>query len=103
MNRQCPACGVVFWKDPGESLGAMYLDYVVATAAFVALWIVLAGFTTLSDKVQIPILGTAAVASILALYPITRSLWTVLVYISGGIDHATQRPPLRVIRGRKRS
>lgn len=101
MNRQCPSCGVVFWKDPGESLGAMYLDYVVATAAFVALWIVLAGFTTLSDGAQIPILGAVAVASVLAFYPITRSAWTVLVYISGGID-GPGRPPLRTIRGGKR-
>jgi uncharacterized protein (DUF983 family) len=103
MNRQCPACGVVFWKDPGESLGAMYLDYVVGTVAFVALWIVLAGFTTLSDPIQILILGATAAASVLVFYPITRSAWTVLVYISGGIDSSRQRPPLRAIRGGKRS
>ncbi len=102
MNRQCPVCGVLFWKDPGESLGAMYLDYAVATAAFVALWIVLAGFTTLTDRVQIPILGAAAVASVLAFYPFTRSAWTVLVYISGGIDSSATRAPLRAIRGGKR-
>lgn len=109
MNRRCPACGVVFWKDPGESLGAMYLDYAVATAAFVILWIVLSYFTDLSDAVQIAILGAAAVASVLAFHPLTRSAWTVLVYISGGIeisgaiDRPERRTALRAIRGGKRS
>jgi uncharacterized protein (DUF983 family) len=97
MNRNCPACGVVFWKDPGESLGAMYLDYAVATAVFLIGWLPLALLTNLSDTLQIAILGALAVASVLVFYPFTRSAWTVLVYISGGIE----RPRMRAIRGGK--
>lgn len=97
MNRNCPACGVVFWKDPGESLGAMYLDYAVATAVFLIGWLPLALLTNLSDTLQIAILGALAVLSVLVFYPFTRSAWTVLVYISGGIE----RPRMRAIRGGK--
>jgi uncharacterized protein (DUF983 family) len=97
MNRNCPACGVVFWKDPGESLGAMYLDYAVATAVFLIGWLPLALLTNLSDTAQMTILGALAVASVLVFYPFTRSAWTVLVYISGGIE----RPRMRAIRGGK--
>ncbi len=26
INRTCPVCNVTFWSDPGEGLGAMYLE-----------------------------------------------------------------------------
>jgi uncharacterized protein (DUF983 family) len=97
MNRTCPACGVTFWKDPGESLGAMYVDYAVATVAFLIAWLILDFTTHLSDPVQVAIVGAIAVASILIFYPISRSVWTVLVYLSGGIE----KPKMRAIRGGK--
>jgi|SRR5215471_838946 len=95
MNRNCPACHVVFWGDPGESLGAMYVDYAVATVTFIAVWVLLSWTTSLSDLAQTAIVAAAAVASILICYPYSRSAWTVLVYISGGIE----RPRLKVMRG----
>ncbi len=99
MNRECPECHVVFWKDPGESLGAMYLDYAVASFAFVTCWVILTYATQLPEHVQILILCTVAAGSVLLCYPLTRSAWTVLVYLSGGIE----RPPLRAIPGRKKA
>ncbi len=95
MNRTCPSCNVVFWADPGESLGAMYLDYAVATGIFLVAWAILAWTTALSDLAQCAIISVLAIAGVLICYPITRSFWTVLVYISGGIE----RPRLRVVRG----
>jgi ribosomal protein S27AE len=97
MNRTCPRCHVVFWKDPGESLGAMYLDYAVATVAFLVGWAVLALTTRVSDNTQIAILCVLGVGSVIVCYPWTRSAWTVLVYLSGGIE----RPRMRAIRGVK--
>lgn len=99
MNRECPRCQAVFWKDPGESLGAMYLDYAVASSAFLAAWAILALTTNLSDSVLVFILCTVAAGAVLLCYPLTRSAWTVLVYLSGGIE----RPPLRAIGGGKRA
>ncbi len=97
MSRSCPACHATFWKDPGESLGAMYLDYAVAAGAFLICWAVLAWTTQLSDLSQLVILSVVAIVSVLVCFPYTRSFWTVLVYISGGIE----RPQLRVIKGGK--
>jgi uncharacterized protein (DUF983 family) len=97
MNRECPSCHVIFWKDPGESLGAMYVDYAVATVALLTAWLILYFTTHLSDAAQIAIVGAVAVASILICYPISRSIWTVLVYLSGGIE----KPKIRAIRGGK--
>jgi uncharacterized protein (DUF983 family) len=95
INKTCPVCDVTFWRDPGEVLGAMYFDWAAAMATFLLLWAVLAWLTNLSEWVQFGILSVAAVAAVVIFYPWSRSLWTVLVYLSGGIE----RPPLRVLPG----
>ena len=97
MNKTCPVCQVTFWKDPGESLGAMYLDYAVAVGLFIAIWLILSLATNLSEFWQFVLLATVTSISIPLFYPMTRSFWTLLVYISGGIE----RPPMRVVRGGK--
>jgi hypothetical protein len=99
MNRDCSNCGVVFWKDPGEGLGAMYLDYAVAFGTFLAAWLLFDLTLNLSDLVQFLILGAIAVISVLICYPLTRSFWTVLVYISGGIE----QPPSDSISARRKT
>jgi uncharacterized protein (DUF983 family) len=95
INSTCPVCHVTFWRDPGEVLGAMYFDWGAAMITFLVLWAVFAWFTNVSEIAQFVILSIAAVAAVIAFYPWSRSLWTVLVYLSGGIE----RPPLRVIPG----
>jgi uncharacterized protein (DUF983 family) len=97
MNRECPNCHSIFWKDPGESLGAMYVDYAVATVAFLVSWLALSIATNLSDLTQIVVVCAIAADSVIVFYPLSRSIWTVLVYLSGGIE----RPPIRVVRGGK--
>ncbi|HXW85384.1 MAG TPA: hypothetical protein VEJ86_13335 [Candidatus Binataceae bacterium] len=99
MNRVCPRCHVVFWKDPGESLGAMYVDYAVAAATFLVTWALLAWFTRASDTVTLVILSVTAAGSVLVFYPFSRSVWTLLVYLSGGIE----KVPMRVLPGGKHS
>ena len=99
MNHECPNCHVVFWKDPGESLGAMYVDYAFGFGAFIVAWIALAVLTNLSEKIQIAILCIEAVGSVLVFYPLSRSLWTLLVFVSGGIE----RPKMRAIGGGRKS
>jgi uncharacterized protein (DUF983 family) len=99
MNRTCPACGVIFWKDPGESLGAMYLDYAAAVAVFIPSWIALAWLTDLTELAQLVILGMVSAAAAVLFYPYSRCLWTVLVYISGGIEP----PRMRVISGGRKA
>ncbi|MGH7865055.1 MAG: DUF983 domain-containing protein [Candidatus Binataceae bacterium] len=97
MNKSCPSCHVVFWKDPGESLGAMYLDYAFAAAAFIAAWLVISFVFHPSDLILIVVVSAVAVLTVLVLYPWSRCLWTVLVYVSGGIE----RPQMRAIHGGK--
>jgi hypothetical protein len=95
INPICPACHVTFWRDPGEVLGAMYFDWAVAMATFLSLWAALAWLTNLSEIALFFILSTAAPAAVIVFYPWSRCFWTVLVYLSGGIERA----PLRVLPG----
>jgi uncharacterized protein (DUF983 family) len=95
INKTCPVCKVTFWRDPGEVLGAMYFDWAVAMGTFLCLWAALAWLTNLSEMAQFFILSIASAAAVVICYPWSRSFWTILVYLSGGIE----RPPLRVIPG----
>ena len=97
MNRECPNCHVIFWKDPGESLGAMYIDYALAAGSFLTAWLALSLITNLSDLTLFFVLGATAAGSVLLFYPLSRSFWTILVYLSGGIE----RPPIHTVRGGK--
>ena len=99
VNRECPNCHVVFWKDPGETLGAMYLDYVIAFGCFFVAWGLFALLSDLPEVTEIVVLSAITVGSLLIFYPLSRSFWTMLVYMSGGIE----RPSLRAVSGGRKS
>ena len=66
INPTCPACHVTFWRDPGEVLGAMYLDWIAAMAAFLSLWALLAWLTNWSEITQLFILSAAACVAVIS-------------------------------------
>jgi|GEM_PF-6600787 len=73
----------------------MYFDWAVAMATFLLWWGLLSWRTHLSDSSQFIILSAVTATAVVICYPWSRSLWTVLVYLCGGI----QCPPLRVLPG----
>ena len=90
MNRRCPSCGAVFWKNEGEWLGPAVVDYSVATAAALVVWsiVVFAGAPAI---VQLICAGVGAIVAAIALSRWSRSFWTLLLYISGEIDERQER------------
>jgi uncharacterized protein (DUF983 family) len=40
MNDPCPACGVIFQREEGYFLGAMYVSYLLASAFMVSLYFI---------------------------------------------------------------
>ena len=44
MHVQCPACGLLFEREPGYFTGAMYLSYGVALLATAPVWLVMVWF-----------------------------------------------------------
>ena len=47
MNDPCPHCGLIFQREEGYFLGAMYVSYILSTALFAAIycaWALVAGW-----------------------------------------------------------
>lgn len=80
MNPRCPACELVFEREPGYFLGAMYFSYALAVAAAVP--VVAAGLLL---GWALPAIGAAAAVELVILAPwlfrVSRVLWLHL-------DHA---------------
>jgi uncharacterized protein (DUF983 family) len=90
MNRRCSACGAIFWKNEGEWLGPVVVDYSAATAAALVAWSIVV-FAGASPAVQLACAGAAAIAAAVALSRWSRSFWTLLLYISGEMDESRER------------
>jgi uncharacterized protein (DUF983 family) len=82
MNQTCSVCGVVFWKNDGEWLGPLVINYSVGLAAALAVWAVLVMFD-FSAVVQVIIPALAVAAAVIAVTPWTRSFWTLFLYLNG--------------------
>jgi ribosomal protein S27AE len=51
MNESCGSCGAIFWKNEGEWMGPMVMDYIVAGAAALLSWLATSWFD-LSELTQ---------------------------------------------------
>ena len=87
MNDCCPACGLLFNREPGYFLGAMYISYalglaVVATVG-VILWVLTSwGFTKVAIWALVFFLPFAPMLTFLS-----RVLW---IYLDQTIDPETK-------------
>jgi uncharacterized protein (DUF983 family) len=94
MRISCPECGVVFWKSEGEWLGPGVVDYSIATASGLVAWAVLVLFGV-SAIAQFAFASLAAVIIAAASSRWSRSLWTLLLYISGDLSETRDPPETR--------
>ncbi len=83
MHLRCPVCGLLFAREPGYFLGAMYISYIVGmglVAAFaVAVWAVTAwGFT---KDVVVALVLFLPLAPAITLF--SRVLW---IYLDQTVD-----------------
>ena len=82
MNSACPVCNSVFWKNEGECIGPMVIDYTVAVGGALLSWAALV-FFSFSGTLQVVIPAVVTVGGGIAVVPWSRSLWTLFLYISG--------------------
>ena len=75
MNERCPVCGLVFERESGYFLGAMYFSYFLAVPILGLLMVVIRGISHLSFSLT----WVAALIAYLPLIPlvfrISRVLW----------------------------
>lgn len=97
MNSHCSACGLVFEREPGYFVGAIYINYAVTAMLMVSGFLILDTYTTLSLTVQILLWSTVGVAFPLFFFRYSKSLWLAF-------DHLVnpEAPSLRAVRGRGR-
>jgi uncharacterized protein (DUF983 family) len=100
MNERCTSCGSIFWKNEGEWMGPMVMDYTAAGGAALLTWLVTSWFD-LSGLMQflLPVLATI-VMGVIAI-PWSRSLWTVFLYLTDEMGSPTNKggkPPQAAVK-----
>jgi hypothetical protein len=98
MNSACPVCNSVFWKNEGECIGPMVIDYTVAVGGALLSWAALV-FFSFSGTLQVVIPAAVAVGGSIGVVPWSRSFWTLFLYITA---KWSQRTGVR-LNGRPRS
>jgi uncharacterized protein (DUF983 family) len=91
MNSACPVCGSVFWKNEGEWIGPVVIDYTVAVAIALVSWTA-SVFFGLSEAAQLTIAAGSVIVGGVAIVPWSHSFWTLFLYVSGETTKAKRAP-----------
>ena len=79
MNQACPSCGVVFEKEPGYFVGAMYFSYFLAVPAYALLaWLALRWLGGRSQLLAFTVAFVAFVPLAPMFFRASRIMWLYL-------------------------
>ncbi len=85
INPQCPNCGVVFERDPGEVTGGMAITLVLVSTIAVTVGSLLAVLTRISLFLLIGALSLFIVIAGVLFYRHARGLWVSFLYLTGSL------------------
>ena len=85
---RCPACGLVFEREPGYFVGAIYLNYGVTVLTALAGYFALDRWGGASLPVQLAVGGAFTVAFPLWFFRHSKGLWLALDYLVDPADRA---------------
>ncbi len=94
MNRDCAVCHLVFEREPGYFVGAIYINYAVTAVVAIVGFLALDACATLSVTSQIVLWSIFGVAFPLFFYRYSKSLWLAFDHFVNPDD-----PDLRLVRG----
>lgn len=83
MNRDCPNCGLSFFREPGYYVGAMIINYGATSALLITAYLVSQFFPEIwnaSPEVKILVWMAVAVVLSLVFVPFSRGLWLAVDY-----------------------
>src|SRR5262249_41472051 len=86
MHERCPACGLVYEREPGYFVGAIYLNYGATTLIAIAGYFAADAALGLSLRLQLLVWGAFAVGFPLWFFRYSKSLWLSLDYLVAPID-----------------
>jgi uncharacterized protein (DUF983 family) len=96
MNERCAACGLVFEREPGYFIGAIYINYAATAVLSIAGFLLLDAYNVLSLRSQLLLWGAFGIIFPVGFFRYSRSLWLA-------IDHlvSPEETPLRALRKRR--
>ncbi len=84
MNDPCPVCGLIFQREEGYFLGAMYVSYGLASVLLVPLYFVLAALLPGWNGIAVAALATLPYLPLTpAVFRYSRIVW---VYLDRAVD-----------------
>jgi len=86
VHERCPACGLVFEREAGYFVGAIYLNYGATTLISIAGYFALDAWLGLDVRPQLLLWGTFAVTFPLWFFRYSKSLWLSLDYLVDPVD-----------------
>ncbi len=81
MYDRCAMCGLVFEREPGYFVGAIYVNYAATVAISIAGFLLLDHYTNLTVTTQIVMWSTFGIAFPLFFFRYSRSLWLGIEYL----------------------
>jgi uncharacterized protein (DUF983 family) len=81
MYEQCPTCSLVFEREQGYFVGAIYVNYAATVSLSLAGYFALDIYTDLSLTVQLSLWGAFCVVFPLYFYRYSKSLWLMIAAV----------------------
>ena len=81
MHERCARCGLVFEREQGYFVGAIYVNYAATVVIAITGFLILDAYTDLSLTTQIIVWAIWGVAFPLFFFRYSRSLWLSLEYL----------------------
>ena len=95
MHARCAVCDVVFEREPGYFIGAIYINYAVTAVLTITGYLVLDSYLGLSLRAQLILWCIFSVIFPLWFFRYSKSIWLAVDHLVSADD-----PPLTVIRNR---
>jgi uncharacterized protein (DUF983 family) len=93
MRPRCPGCGLVFEREPGYFVGAIYLNYGVTAVTAVAGYFLLDTWLGLGTRAQLLVGGAFAVAFPFWFFRYSKSLWLSVDHLVDPTERGPEPPP----------
>ena len=81
MYERCSACGLLFEREQGYFVGAIYVNYAFTVGITIAGFLVLDRYTDLTLTTQIVMWSVFGVLFPIAFFRYSRSLWLSVEYL----------------------
>ncbi len=81
MHDRCPACALLFEREQGYFVGAIYVNYAATVGITIVGFFLLDHYTALSVTTQIALWSVFGIAFPLFFFRYSRSLWLSVEYL----------------------